>query len=176
LENNSDGELVSLGDHYGLRNNPNTSLHWFQDNNPGGNGWLGLTTNNTMNSERLINDGAFHHIVVQKTPTHLELYLDGVLAVGPINAGSESLMNILDPIDYAQLGTDLFFGRHGVNASTFFNGQLDEIHIFDGNLTLQQINNLRQFNALVPEPSSIVLAALGALAAAALVWRKRRAV
>ena len=173
---NGAAEFVSLGDHYGLRKNGNNSLHFFQDTNPTGNTWVGLTTNSTMPTESIASDLQWHHIVAQKTPTHLEIYVDGVLASGSLLTGSESIMPIATPIDYAGLGANLFFGRHG-NGGTGndFAGLLDEIRIFEGNLTQQQISNLRNFNSLVPEPSSFALAGIAGVVAVASVVRRRRA-
>jgi hypothetical protein len=84
-------------------------------------------------------------------------------------------MPIGTPIDYTGLGANLLFGRHG-NGGTGndFAGLIDEVRIFEGNLSLQQINNLRNFNSLVPEPSSFVLVGLGALIVAAGYRRRRR--
>lgn len=170
---NDAGEILSLGDHYGLRVNGNRSLHFFQDINPSGNSWLGLTTASAMPSESITNDGNWHHIVAQKTGTHLEVYVDGVLALGSLATGSESLMPTQDLIDYAQLGTDLFFGRHGNGSTTLdFNGMIDEVRIFQGQLTPQEVNNLMQFNSLVPEPATGLLAVL---AAAGVLWAARGA-
>jgi len=174
------GEIVSLGDHYGLRVQANAAgaqsgLHFFQDTNPTGNTWVGLNTNNTIASESLAHDQQWHHIVAQKTLTHLEVYVDGVLASGSLLTGSESIMPIVTPIDYAGLGTELLFGRHG-NGGTGndFAGLIDEVRIFEGNLTIAEINNLRNFNSLVPEPSSFVLGGLAGVFAVAGVVRRRR--
>jgi hypothetical protein len=167
--------LCSVGDPLGLRMNGNNSMHFFQDISTTASGaWLGLTTNNTLPPEILPNDGLWHHIVAQKTNTHLEIYIDGVRALGSLLTGSESIMPTQDLIDYAGLGTDLFFGRHG-NGGTGndLNGMIDEVHLFWGNLTQQEINNLRQFNTIVPEPSTLVLAALGGVLVLSVARRRR---
>lgn len=152
------GEVISLGDHFGIRVNANGTVHWFQDSNPTGNGWTGMTTSAT------VNDGEWHHLVAQKLPDRLELWIDGVLA--------PEFASISDPIDYNGLGQMLFVGAHG-NGSTGidFGGMIDEVQVFKGNLTAEQINNLRVTN-VIPEPGTIAL--LG-LAGVMLAGRRQRA-
>jgi hypothetical protein len=164
----SEGEVLSLGDHYGLRLRNDGRLHFFYDIRPdNADAWLGLETT-SLASERVVNDGQWHHIVAQKTPSALEIYVDGVKAVSPA-ANPTTLM----PIDYVRLQQGLFFGAHG-NGSTAidFQGMLDEIRIFRGTLTPEQINNLYQSN-VVPEPTTWTLAAVGCLAVGLLRRRKK---
>ena len=118
----------------------------------------------------IANDGLWHHIVAQKTPNSMEVYIDGVAARG-INAAIYETR----PIDYAGLGnTSLFVGRHG-NGSTGidFRGMVDELRIFEGVLSYDEVQNLYRNNA-VPEPSSFVLAGLAALGLIPTARRVRR--
>jgi hypothetical protein len=163
---NAAGEVVSLGDHYGLRINANGTLHYFRDVNPSGNGWAGLTTSNAIPA-----DGSWHHIVAQKSQTtdYLELWLDGVLLFEQTLGG---LAYETRPIDYAQLGTELRFGLHGSSTANDFGGRIDELRIFEGVLTPTEIQNLYTQN-VVPEPSTWALAAMALLALAPrLRWRR----
>jgi hypothetical protein len=65
------------------------------------------------------------------------------------------------------------------NYSEFFNGQMDNTAIFNTSLSLAQLNaisanNFSQFGAAaVPEPGSVLLLALGALAAYGVTRRKK---
>ena len=81
------------------------------------------------------------------------------------------------PIFYvgAGLGANLFVGRHGNGSADLdFGGMIDELRIFEGNLSPQQIQNLYQYNA-VPEPSTFAMAAAAGLALLALRRRTRAA-
>lgn len=161
-------EVVSLGDHYGLRINANGTVHFFQDVNPSGNAWAGLTTHASVATEVIPADGSWHHIVAQKTSDHLEVWIDGVFA-----HGAGAVLYETRPIDYAQLGTALFVGRHGNGGTTLdFGGRIDELRIFNGSLTPTEIQNLYVSN-VVPEPATWALAASTLLVLLPRVRRRR---
>ncbi|MEX2187782.1 MAG: LamG-like jellyroll fold domain-containing protein [Pirellulales bacterium] len=161
-------EVVSLGDHYGLRMNANGTVHFFQDVAVTGSGWAGLTTNVAVPTEVVPADGSWHHIVAQNTTDHLEVWIDGVFA-----HGAGAVLYETRPIDYAELGTDLFIGRHGNGGTTLdFGGRIDELRIFNGTLTDGEIQSLYANNA-VPEPSTWMLAATALLFVAPRLRRRR---
>lgn len=161
-------EVVSLGDHYGLRINGNGTVHFFQDVAVTGSGWAGLTTNVNVPTEVIPADGSWHHIVAQKTSDHLEVWIDGNFA-----HGAGAVLYETRPIDYAELGTALFIGRHGNGGTTLdFGGRIDELRIFSGTLTETEIQNLFTSN-VVPEPSTWVLAATALLVVAPRLRRRR---
>lgn len=63
--------------------------------------------------------------------------------------------------------TDVFFGRYTVNNLGYFNGDLDDIRIYDNALSQVEIQELL---TAVPEPSSMALLGFGALS---LLHRRR---
>ena len=75
------------------------------------------------------------------------------------------------PIDYAQLGNDFRVGSHGASDSNFLTGMIDELRLFDGPLSADEIQSPFLSN-VVPEPSSLMLFAAMGLAPLA---RRRRA-
>jgi hypothetical protein len=161
-------EVVSLGDHYGLRINANGTVHFFQDVAVTGSAWAGLTTLSTISTEVIAADSQWHHIVAQKTSDHLEIWIDGVFA-----HGAGSVLYETRPVDYAELGTSLFVGRHGNGGTTLdFGGRIDELRIFNGNLTEAEIQNLMAAN-VVPEPSTWALAATALMLVLPRLRRRR---
>jgi hypothetical protein len=158
------GEVVSLGDHYGLRVNANGTLHFFEDN---GASWVGMTTGNVA-GETIPGDGTWHHIVAQKSNNHFEVWVDGVMAR---TAGS--VLYETTPIDYNGLGSAFFVGKHGNGSSDLdFGGRIDELRIFNGLLNDTEIQNLYTQNA-VAEPSTCVLAGMALVLIAARRFRRR---
>jgi hypothetical protein len=167
-ENNSQGEVLSLGDHYGLRVQADGTVRFLVDYRPDANGWLDPTTSVAIATERVINDGLWHHIVGQKTATGVEIYIDGVRA-----ASAGASFPAIVPIDYNGLGQSLFLGAHG-NASTAFDwqGGIDEVRIFRGSLSPENIRGLFE-NNVVPEPSAVALMVVGGLFAGGYSLRRR---
>jgi sialidase-1 len=167
------GEIVSLGDHYGLRmNNGNVQgvSHFFQDIRPdNADGWMGLATSTAVPTELVLNDGNWHHIVAQKTASQLEIYIDGVRA-----ASAGATIPGIVPIDYFRLGQSVFIGAHGAGNTGFdFSGGIDELRIFRGTLSQENILSLYQ-NNVVPEPSSVALLVIGGVFACGFAVRRRR--
>ncbi|RIK75640.1 MAG: hypothetical protein DCC68_20850 [Planctomycetota bacterium] len=162
----ADHEVVSLGDHYGLRITAAGGIHFFEDVTAVGDAWSGSTTGNLIPS-----DGTWHHIVAQKALTgdYFEVWVDGQL----YERGAGVLHYEPRPVDYTGLGSNLVVGKHGVGASLGFAGQIDELRIFSGVLTPDQIQSLYT-NNVVPEPSTWALAAT-ALGFIAMRVRRRRA-
>jgi hypothetical protein len=120
------GEIISMGDNYTLRILANGNLRFFF--------YLGNNTWTTLDTTVLnLKDSIFHHVVGQKTPTHLEIYVDGVM---------RGQMPATGTIAYG-LGTNLNVGRHANNDPTrYFNGTIDEVNVFSRSLTSAEIGSL----------------------------------
>jgi hypothetical protein len=118
-------EIVSMGDSYALRVETNGNIRLFYYN---GSSWNSIKTTGVN-----VLDGAWHHIVGQKTSTALQIYVDGISKASTPNTGT---------IAYTR-GTDLFIGRHGDGVDNYnFNGIIDDIRIYNRALSNQEVQNL----------------------------------
>jgi hypothetical protein len=99
----------------------------------------------------------------------ISIYRDGVLYNTPYS--SSNLQNYDNLADSAI--TDVIFGRrHGqAGGQPYLAGSIFEAQIFNGALTLSQINSLQP----VPEPNSLVLCGLGSLGLLVMARRRRKA-
>ncbi|MBZ0192322.1 MAG: LamG domain-containing protein, partial [Candidatus Kuenenia stuttgartiensis] len=118
-------EVVSMGDSYALRVEEDGNIKFFYYN---GFKWISTKTIgvNVLN-------GTWHHIVVQKTSTALQVYVDGVSKASSSSTGT---------ITYTK-GNNLFIGRHGNGDTPYdFIGLIDETGIYNRALSDQEIQNL----------------------------------
>ena len=98
-------------------------------------------------------DNTWHHLVANLGQDEISIYLDGVL-ISKI-AGQGALV---------QNDANLYFGRHRF-LGRYFNGLLDEIRLYDGALSQEEVNILyaKGDPSLIPELSSWLMLVLGAL-------------
>ena len=85
-----------------------------------------------INSNTVVNDGAWHNIVVTRSGTSLNLYIDGVLDASGNSAAPTNINN----------GNPFKLGAEQGNAATFtpaFTGLLDEVQIYNQALSLSQV-------------------------------------
>ncbi len=116
---------------------------------------------NVIVSGRNVNDGVFHHVAYVRKGTNLAFYIDGTLDVSNNSVGITRINN----------SANLTAGRSvcvGVDGTSPFTGQLDEISIYSRALTLGEIQSI--YNAAsagkcpapppppacVPPPSGLV--------------------
>lgn len=102
--------------------------------------WHEFTASNGIQSRGNIdlNDNQWHHITnVFKSGESVSLYVDGVLDVQHATAHTGSISNL----------RDLTIGC-GSNIAQHYNGDIDDIKIYNKALTLQEIQNLYNFNPL----------------------------
>ena len=99
-------------------------------------------------------DDTWHHLAANLGQDAVEVYVDGDLVESGPGFG---------PI--VQNDSNLYFGRHRT-LGRYFNGLLDEIRIYDGPLSQDDVDDL------VPEPTTMAMLTVGALA---MLRRRRRA-
>ena len=87
-----------------------------------------------------VNDGIWHHIVIQNGGSTTQIYIDGVLD----NSGPETLYTMPSPNPLASI----YMGSH-INdaANEKIYGKVDEVKVFDNILSQTQIDNLFAYGA-----------------------------
>jgi len=100
-------------------------------------------------------DYMWHHYAIVASGTTITLYVDGALV------GSD--LNNFTGFQYNTIGE-----AYTTSGDFDFNGQIDEVWVFNEALDATSIANLRNFNA-VPEPSCLLLSVAGA----GLLFRRR---
>ena len=113
------GDVISLGDHYRLRLNDNDSVEFAFDN---GDGVTSVTTDAGIAAETIPIDGQWHHVVAQKTPTGLEIWIDGVQ--------SSNFTPTTTEIDYQGLGATMYLGRNGATSSHNVRAMIDDLAVW----------------------------------------------
>jgi hypothetical protein len=117
-----DMDLVSMGDNYGLRGSG--SAAFFQR----GNGtWLGCP------GKVFVKDGLWHHAAAVKDGATVTVYVDGVPAADPCPN--------FPGIDYDQAPA-LWLGEHGNGQLFPYEGDLDDVRIYNRALTPAEITRL----------------------------------
>jgi len=94
----------------------------------------------STNGNRVVNDGVWHHVVGVYSPTAGQLYIDGVLDAEIAGLG---LIN-MNPDSPATIGA-----RAG-RLDRAWNGQIDEVKIFNFAMTADQVRGLSGAGALPP--------------------------
>lgn len=85
-----------------------------------------------ITSTQVVNDGQWHHFAgVRQSNNAMKLYIDGNLQ----EIRESFLLNIENAINTSPL----YLGRRGSNLGFFFQGQLDEIRIYDRELSVEEI-------------------------------------
>ncbi|SRR6266545_4099888 len=152
----SGSELLSLGDHYILRVGKSTSAYRLEFNKHVDN----MGTSNTYCQTWYVVqadagtpaflDGNWHHFAATSSSTGgTALYLDGTHVTQEFysTTGQYAASNI----NYASLGQDFWLGRHGYLKDNFdFQGNLDEVRIYDRLLSIEEIQALAQGKQLFP--------------------------
>lgn len=112
----------------------------------------------------------FHHVagVLDRSASELQLYVDGSLA------SSLSFMSL------GSLDTNIPFaigaiGRTPFGPTTeFFEGQVDEVALYNRALSVSEIEQLAFISEPIPEPATIALLGIGLAGMVAYGIRRRR--
>lgn len=134
------GDVVSMGDNYALRIEKDGSVKIFYFN---GTTWVNVKTAGVN-----VLDGAWHHIVGQKSGTELLVYTDGALRAKVPDSGV---------ITYSK-GANFFIGKHGNGGTNYdFIGAIDDVRVYNTALTAQQILELYNYRSTGSQYSSAIL-------------------
>lgn len=110
--------------YYSVRTLATGALHVEMDN--------GVGQRVAFNSTGPVTDGTFHHVTLQRAGNTMELYIDGVLNNSAAGVAGINFGNVA-PFAIGGLGCS------GVDGTQPFTGLLDEVTVYNGSLTAQQI-------------------------------------
>ena len=99
--------------------------------------------NNDFNTNRPINDGVWHHVAATFDGAILKIYLDGALV------GSKSTNFDTMPLEFS-------IGYRGAyNPSEYFNGDIEEVRVWNVARTQAQINDFKNNRLILPQTGLI---------------------
>jgi len=115
--------ILSKDENYEFHLNANGTVNWWWQT-------TGPATTVQFNSNKALAVGQWSHVLVRYTPGDQRIFINGVESGRATFAGTP--VTNTDPL---QLGWDQLTGRH-------FNGELDELRIYDGALSASEIADL----------------------------------
>lgn len=99
--------------------------------------------NNDFNTNRPINDGVWHHVAATFDGAILKIYLDGALV------GSKSTNFDTMPLEFS-------IGYRGAyNPSEYFNGDIEEVRVWNVARTQTEINDFKNNRLILPQTGLI---------------------
>jgi len=109
-------------------------------------------TNATISGSTNIRDGLWHHLVFTISGTSVKIYIDGGDAA--INASNSSnseghALSVTSTKSYAGGVNSLNVGKNGTYNSYYYDGLMDEVAIFEYELTASQVRSI--YNSGTPE-------------------------
>lgn len=136
-------------------------------------GGIGDTPENNTTGPN-VNDGAWHNVVaISEHGVSARIWVDGGLVSTRSHNHQPNLENTLH---------DLAIGNNIDSLGRGWHGEIDDVAIWDRVLTDEEIGSIWAGGQgasigllVIPEPSSLILAALGLFSLALCRWRRRRA-
>jgi len=160
-------DVANLGNSYTFVSQGTGTESWvFRKNDDSNQKWRFFTSTGSIQTDIRRGDNStnpavdqWHHLVLTKTGTTYRIYLNGTELMG---ANDSTIANSAAIPNYA---APLLLGGSG-DAGTSFDGQMDEVAIFDRGLTAGEVQQLYDSPGLlaaqaVPEPSSVLLICVG---------------
>ncbi|WP_460783888.1 PKD domain-containing protein [Microbacterium tumbae] len=90
----------------------------------------------TIQSGTGYNDGQWHHVVASQSAQGIRLYVDGQLA-----ASNASVTSAQDYLGYWRIGGDNLGGWPSTPSSSYLDGSIDEVAVYDYALSANQVGN-----------------------------------
>jgi len=88
------------------------------------------------NSTLAIRDGDWHHVVFSINGTAIKIWIDGGSGGSPNYTDTSTVSYV------GNSGTPLTIGRNGANAAYYYNGALDEVAVFEYELSASEVSDL----------------------------------
>lgn len=128
---NLGGKLMGFGSNqFGNSGSYDRHVYMFDDGRLRFGVWTGQT--NVIDTSKSYNDGKWHYVVAQQGPNGMELWVDDELTGTNPQSGAQ------DYTGYWRIGGDTTWGG---NTSNYFAGSIDEVAVYSGNLTADQIED-----------------------------------
>lgn len=88
------------------------------------------------NASLAIRDGNWHHVVFSINGTAVKIWIDGGSGGSPTHTDTSTVSYV------GNATTPLYFGKNGANNSYYLNGSLDEVAVFEYELSATQVANI----------------------------------
>jgi hypothetical protein len=88
------------------------------------------------NATLAIRDGNWHHVVLSISGTAIKIWIDGGSGGSPTHTDTSTVSYV------GNATTPLYFGKNGANNSYYLNGSLDEVAVFEYELSSTQVSNI----------------------------------
>lgn len=88
------------------------------------------------NASLAIRDGNWHHVVFSISGTAIKIWIDGGSGGSPTHTDTSTVSYV------GNATTPLYFGKNGANNSYYLNGSLDEVAVFEYELSATQVANI----------------------------------
>lgn len=88
------------------------------------------------NASLAIRDGNWHHVVFSINGTAIKIWINGGSGGSPTHTATSTVSYV------GNATTPLYFGKNGANNGYYLNGSLDEVAVFEYELSATQVSNI----------------------------------